>query len=71
MPVDTRDKRASCIGIDGPYRRLLPNPDAAAETVGDRQQLAYKYSGISSGAAASVRPWFYYYGQSVIGTPHI
>lgn len=58
MPIDTRDKRASCIGLDGPYRFVLPNPDVAAETVNDRQQTAYKYSGIASGAGGTAVPVF-------------
>ena len=32
---------------------MTPNPDVAAETVGDRMQLAFAYPGIASGAAAT------------------
>lgn len=46
MAIDTRDRRASCLGINGPYRFILPNPDAAAEDQGDRQQMAFSYPGI-------------------------
>lgn len=49
MAVDTRDKRGSCIGLASPWRSVLPNPDAAAEDQGDRQQLAYSYRGILAG----------------------
>lgn len=48
MAIDSRDKRASCIGIDGAYRFVLPNPDAGAENQGDRQQMAFKYRGINA-----------------------
>lgn len=53
MAVDTRDKRSSCIGIDGAYRFVLPNPDG---TVGqpDRQHTAFKYSGIAAAAPGGV-----------------
>ena len=54
MAIDTRDKRASCIGIDGAYRFVLPNPDAGAEDQGDRQQMAFKYRGIAAAAPGGV-----------------
>lgn len=43
MAIDTRNKRAACLGLATPWRAVLPNPDAAAEDAGDRQQLAYCY----------------------------
>ena len=49
--LDTRAKRASAIGIDMSFLRIWPNPDGDINTVGDRQQMAYKYSGISSSVA--------------------
>jgi hypothetical protein len=54
MSIDTRDKRASCLGIDGPYRFVLPNPDAGAEDQGDRQQVGFKYRGINAAAPGGV-----------------
>lgn len=54
MAVDTRDKRASCLGIAGPYRVVFPNPDGATTEEGDRQQVAYAYSGIEAGEAITV-----------------
>lgn len=51
MAVDTRDKRASCVGLDGHCCFLLPNPDAGAEDAGDRAQLAWKYRGLFDGGA--------------------
>lgn len=50
MPVDTRDKRASAIGIIGPSRLVLPNPDGAALNAGDRQHVAFSYRGTAAGA---------------------
>lgn len=54
MAVDTRNKRASCLGHAQPWRVVLPNPDAAAEDQADRQQLAYCYPGILAGAPVVV-----------------
>lgn len=48
MSIDTRNKRASCIGLNGPYRIVLPNPDVADEDVYDRHQMGLTYSGIGS-----------------------
>lgn len=47
MPVDSRNKRASAVGIDLAWTHVYPNPDGSLN-VGDRQQTAYKYAGISS-----------------------
>lgn len=49
MAIDTRDKRASCLGIDGPYRFVLPDPDVGAEGEADRRQMAYTYPGFAGG----------------------
>lgn len=49
MALDTRNKRASVIGLDAPYRAVYPNPDVGAEGQDDRQQIAYKYPGILAG----------------------
>jgi len=61
MAIDTRDKRASCIGLDGPYRFVLPNPDAPAEDQGDRQQMAFKYRGIlaTGGGGPTTSPFYF------------
>ena len=54
MPdADTRDKRASSIGLDFPWQHVYPNPDGTLN-VNDRQQTAYKYSGISTGTGVGV-----------------
>lgn len=49
MAIDTRDKRASCLGIAGQYRFVLPNPDSTIDQSG-RQQAAFSYSGIAAAA---------------------
>jgi hypothetical protein len=53
MAVDTRDKRASCLGFAGPSRVVFPNPDGSIAAVADRQQVAYSYSGIAAGEPAA------------------
>jgi hypothetical protein len=50
VAVDTRDKRASCIGFDFPSRAVFPNPDGSFNQ-GDRQHIAYVYRGIDAGEA--------------------
>lgn len=52
MAIDTRDKRASAIGVALPWRSLLPAPDGVLDQ-GDRQQVALHYRGI---AAANPSP---------------
>ena len=54
MPdADSRAKRASSIGIDLAWLHVYPNPDGTID-VFDRQQTAYKYSGISAGTGTVV-----------------
>jgi hypothetical protein len=53
MAIDTRDKRASAIGVANIFRMLLPNPDPEAETQGDRQQMSFVYRGIAIFFAAN------------------
>ena len=49
MAVDTRDKRASAFGLNLPYAALLPNPSGSdAATAGERQHIAFSYSGIEA-----------------------
>lgn len=47
--INTRDKRASCIGLIGPYRFIMPNPDIGIENEADRQQFAFLYRSITIG----------------------
>lgn len=51
MPdADTRDKRASSIGIDLGWMRVYPNPDGTIDA-NDRQQSGYKYYGFTAATA--------------------
>lgn len=55
--ADTRNKRSSAIGFDKPWVRLFPNPDGLID-VFDRQEIAFKYSGISTSLpGTNVRPY--------------
>lgn len=53
MPVDTRDKRASVIGLAQPFVRVGPTPDGDFSSQADRQHLAYMYRGILAAATAA------------------
>lgn len=46
MAVDTRNKRASCLGFANPPFAVFPNPDGDISTQADRQHMAYAYPGI-------------------------
>ena len=52
MAVDTAAKRGSAINPGSPWRSHLPFPDGTIGQ-GDRQAVAFWYSGILAGAAAS------------------
>ena len=54
--LDSRNKRASGLGIDLTWLHVYPNPDNDIDTVNDRQHSAYKYSGISSSAGGGFVP---------------
>ena len=58
MPVDSRNKRASIIGLDLMWFRIFPNPDGVID-VNDRQQTAYKYAGTLSASTATGGVAFY------------
>ena len=49
MAVDTRDKRASAVGILLPWHHMLPLADTTIDQ-GDRQQTAWSYRGILAAA---------------------
>lgn len=49
MAVDTRNKRASVIGLAFSVLLTLPAPDATVHDV-DRPHLAYSYSGLTAEA---------------------
>jgi hypothetical protein len=48
MAVDTREKRASIIGLGLAAALVLPTPDASV-VLQDRQQVAFAYAGIDAG----------------------
>jgi hypothetical protein len=52
MAIDTAAKRASAINPGSPWRAHVPFPDGAIGQ-GDRQAVAFWYSGILAGAAAA------------------
>ena len=54
MAIDTRDRRASVLGLALGLALVLPNPDGLALDQGDRQQTAFCYRGISAGVEAIV-----------------
>ncbi len=66
MPIDTRDRRSSVVGLLKPYSLILPTPDASAEENPDRQQLAYSYSGIAASALYDIRPIVFTYAESKV-----
>lgn len=45
--MDTRNKRASALGVGLAFALVLPAPDGTVEQA-DRQQTAYSYAGISA-----------------------
>lgn len=47
--IDSREKRASAIGLMRPWMLVLPAPDGTISQA-DRQQVDFSYSGILSGA---------------------
>lgn len=49
MPVDTRNKRASVLGLGLASLLVLPAPDATVHAV-DRPHVAYSYSGLAAEA---------------------
>lgn len=52
MAVDTQSKRSSVLGFALPIR-VYPAPDGGLSATGDRQHLAFSYSGIEAGEAAA------------------
>lgn len=52
MAVDTRDKRASVLGLGLAALLVLPEPGAIDQP--DRQHLAYSYRGVMAGEAVII-----------------
>lgn len=55
MAVDTRNKRASCLGLAFAAALVLPAPDGAIDAA-DRQQTAYCYAGIAAAPPTPTPP---------------
>ena len=53
MALDTRNKRASAVGLALAWRLVLPNPDGSLIQA-DRQQAALCYAGIDADEAIIV-----------------
>jgi len=51
--MDTAAKRASAVNVGSPWRGILPFPDGVIDQ-GDRQTVAFMYSGILAGVQAVV-----------------
>ena len=56
MPIDSRNKRASAIGIDFNWLHVYSNPDGSLDNANDRQQIGLKYAG-TLGAATGIFPY--------------
>lgn len=75
MPVNTANKRASCISIASPNRlRVWPIPDGSLATQADRQQMAWVYIGILAtppviGGAAALNQWWLLWSLGMLLNP--
>ena len=58
MAVDSRSKRASAVSILSPWMLSPPLPDGTVGQ-GDRQHVAWAYSGILASAAEGLTELFY------------
>lgn len=59
MPVDSRNKRAGCVGMDLVWKNVYPNPDGTIAQA-DRQQSSYKYPGILTASPSTATGMTYY-----------
>ena len=58
MALDSRDKRASALGVAvATFALVLPNPDGATLDQGDRQQVSFCYRGILAAAPGADEPY--------------
>lgn len=64
MAVDTRDKRASAIGIDLNFVHVYPNPDGSLGNEPDRTHIGLKYR-LSDNGGGGPTPGHTYQHQSV------
>jgi hypothetical protein len=53
VPIDTRDKRASCLMIGLPFGRVAPMPDGSI-TPADFEQESLLYRGVPSGGGPAL-----------------
>ena len=63
--LDSRNKRASAIGLDIPWTGVYPDPDGSLSNANDRQHMAYKYSGTLG--ASTVTGYTYYRTMMGVG----
>ncbi len=54
MAVDTRNKRAACLGFAMPPRMVWPNPDNDLANQADRQHMLFCFPGILAGLVVSL-----------------
>ena len=66
MAVDTRDKRASVIGVSLPTVRLLPNPDATVAEADFEMIAPMLYAGTQAAGVGSPT-WARYAGTRHMG----
>ena len=65
MAVDTKEKRASVVGINR-FAGPSPIPNASKDQEW-RQEVGYSYSGILAGGAPSIELGSYYYYSLLAG----
>lgn len=58
--IDTRNKRASCLGVGAPGRVCYASPTGASlDTFGGKQAAMYLYSGIPVDSSLTDEPCFF------------
>jgi len=55
MAVNTRNRRAACIGLALPFLRVRPTPDGSLGTEADRRHMTFLYRGLRTNAG--LIPW--------------
>ena len=56
MAIDSRDKRASCLGTGTLFRVVYPNPDGGIDTEAERIQTVGLYAGLAAGPPTPETP---------------
>ena len=67
MPVNTRNKRASCLALDMLLGRVWPNPDASLANAPDRAQMAYKYASVFAASPSEGQQRFHLHTRAMLG----